>query len=55
LHTFLTAGGGIQIASNADENRDRPKLAGERQRRRRRESKREEKERKRERKIEREG
>jgi len=35
LHTFLTAGGGIQIASSADENRDRPKLAGERRRRRR--------------------
>lgn len=35
LHTFLTAGGGIQIASGADENRDRPRLAGERRRKRR--------------------
>jgi len=31
LHTFPMAGGGIQCASSADKNRDRPKLSGERQ------------------------
>lgn len=34
LHTFPTAGGGIRSASSADENRDRPKPTGERQRKR---------------------
>lgn len=34
LHTFPTAGGGIRCASSADENRDRPKPIGERQKER---------------------
>lgn len=34
LHTFPTAGGGIRCTSTADENRDRPKPIGERQKER---------------------